>query len=680
MKHRISIATQAFLILVLVSCSSPIPATEKQPTSPPDILPSATAPPMPTPIPSATPGICPPYYSEAQEILRLNLPSDLFGLVPADFNDDGWLDVLVYRGFNQTQNAAPLEILLNDGHGNLYLGTDQVFSESVPSTVAPREAVVADFNGDGRPDIFLADQGLDAPPTPGQRNSIALSIPDGLMVDASANWPDFTDFSHSATAADIDMDGDVDLYVGNTWGENMIPPAIFLNSDGKGTFIHAGGRLPYPLEDLDFGAFTTSEFVDVNNDTFPDLILGDAGDDLEGGPDSHVLLNDGRGYFKYSKNAIPPKPWSDTNSALDIKAADINEDGYQDLLILFTRWEYMGRYIQVLINNQDGTFRDETATRLPQSENYDHWFTWVQLLDINLDGQLDLVTFPSWGDKQFNFYINTGNGFFQEMPNPFGFTSEIFTIFDIDQDGDLDALWTTIYPEEVYYLNRSNGCNTLGQRVTSTPVAAPAPTTDMATTVSPFRDDFNGALSIGWDWIGEDPAHWNLTESPGDLRIILQPDGMGEGEPTNLLVREAPGGNFEITTLVDFLPTSNFQFAGLLIYQSQGNAVQLGRAFAECSVSNKCLGNAIYFEMVEGGASGELNFGTIVKSETQAYLRLRREGTTYTGYYSENGTEWVIIGVHESNIVPRYVGLIAAQAYQSETTADFDYFTIYLLP
>jgi hypothetical protein len=459
MKSRKSIFIATILVSVLVSCSSPaaISVTGIQATSPPPpVQPSAN------PIPTATQGICPPYYGEPEELVRLNLPSQLYGLVPADFNDDGWLDVLVYRGFNQTRNAAPMEILLNDGDGNLYLGTAQVFTGSVPSSVAPRDAVIADFNGDGRPDIFLADQGLDAPPTPGARNVIALSTPDGLMIDASDTWPNFTDFTHSAAAADIDMDGDIDLYVGNVWGEKMNPPAIYLNSDGKGSFIQAGGRLPYPLEDMDFGAFTTSEFVDVNNDAFPDLILGDAGDDLEGGKESHVLLNDGRGYFTYLKNAIPPKPWSGTDSALDIKATDINEDGYQDLFVLFTKQEYMGRYIQVLINNQDGTFRDETVTRLPQSENYDHWFTWVQLLDFNLDGQLDVVTFPSWGDKQFDFYINKGNGFFQKLPNPFNFTSEIFTFFDIDQDGDLDALWTTTYPDEVYYISRSNGCNALG--------------------------------------------------------------------------------------------------------------------------------------------------------------------------------------------------------------------------
>jgi len=61
-------------------------------------------------------------------------------------------------------------------------------------------------------------------------------------------------------------------------------------------------------------------------------------------------------------------------------------------------------------------------------------------------------------------------------------------------------------------------------------------------------------------------------------------------------------------------------------------------------------------------------------------LRLRREGTTYTGYYSEDGANWTVIGQHTSNLTPFRVGLIAAQANEAETTADFDYFTIVALP
>jgi beta-xylosidase len=218
---------------------------------------------------------------------------------------------------------------------------------------------------------------------------------------------------------------------------------------------------------------------------------------------------------------------------------------------------------------------------------------------------------------------------------------------------------------------------------TDTPLPPPTDTLLPPTpTVSPFpfRDDFDGALAEGWNWLVEYPTHWNLTDVPGFLRIIAQNTNMGSEEPKNLLLREALEGNFQISTYLQFTPTSNFQFAGLLIYDEPGSgrAMQFGRAFADCGGGTMCIGNAIYFDITEPGKS---NFATDVPSDSQAYLRLVREGNTYSGYYSEDGIEWTLIGQHESStIAPLYVGLIASQAYEAEVPADFDYFTIEVLP
>jgi hypothetical protein len=405
---------------------------------------------------------CLPRYGEPEVILTLHRPTDLHHMVSADFNDDGWPDVVLSRALWQSKETYEIDVLLNDGYGNLILGTTEIFSGTVPSVMDPRELVLADFNGDGRPDIFFADQGMDAPPSPGYQNTLVLSAPGGKLVDATDNLPQQSDFSHSAAAADIDGDGDVDLYVGNTWGQTDLPPQILLNAGRAGVFTVAAGRLPFPVEDNDYGAFTTSEFVDVNNDNSPDLILGDAGDDLAGGKESLILLNNGGGYFAKLANAIPEPPFS-MNQALDIDATDLNDDGYQDLFINYTKQEYYGRYIQILINNQDGTFRDETAARLPQSENYDPWIVWVYLLDLDMDGHLDIVATPVSGSGPL-FYLNIGDGTFRPLPNLFNISSGLlFTFLDIDQNGFLDVLWSYggcedgTCPED-HFLVRALGC------------------------------------------------------------------------------------------------------------------------------------------------------------------------------------------------------------------------------
>jgi hypothetical protein len=379
---------------------------------------------------------CLPVFGPERPLLTIDTAASIEWLATADLNGDGWTDAIVVRNIFQTLQSFEISILLNDQRGGLVDATHQVFDGPVPRVQHPSKILLRDFSGDGRTDVFIANSGMDTSPHPGYQNTLVLSAPGGKLVDATASLPQQLDNTHRAAAADIDGDGDTDLYVANLWGQNMFPPAIWLNSDGAGTFVVATGRLPYPLEDLDFGAYTTCEFVDVNNDGSPDLVLGDAGDDLQGGPDSLVLLNDGSGYFSYLANAIPPKPFAETDVALDIDATDINSDGYQDLLMLFTKESYTGRYIQVLTNKGDGTFVDETSTRISQTYD-DGWLSYLQLLDLNYDGHVDLVAQRMAGPGPM-FYLNNGHGAFREWDH--GLDLANFVFLDIDRDGWRDIL------------------------------------------------------------------------------------------------------------------------------------------------------------------------------------------------------------------------------------------------
>ncbi len=209
----------------------------------------------------------------------------------------------------------------------------------------------------------------------------------------------------------------------------------------------------------------------------------------------------------------------------------------------------------------------------------------------------------------------------------------------------------------------------------ATPVLPTLPPTAMSG--PSFRDDFDGALAAGWQWINEDPSHWNLTDTPGHLRIMVQPSNINDGRIRNFLVREAPQGNFEIATLLRFAPSQFAQFAGLLVYQEQGDAMQFGRSFAQCPTG--CVGNGIYFDSYQAGNMDPSNFATKVENDGVAYLRLRREGDTYAAHYSGDGVGWTEIGRHQSTITPKYVGLVGVQGYAAEAPADFDYFTLEVL-
>ena len=251
----------------------------------------------------------------------------------ADFNGDGHQDILIAHDSHDAQHTFPVTILLGDGHGGFTDGTGSIFAGDVPRTQYPRQIVIADFNGDHRPDVFIADTGDDNPPFPGYQNTLILSAPGGKLVDATANLPQVNDYTHSAAAADVNGDGTTDLYIGNIHGANEVPPRILLN-DGTGHFTVANNLLPAAQTNLSQNVYTGSGFADVNGDGHPDLVLSGADSSTS---QSVVLLNDGTGHFSELPGALPAKPFGPDAIGFDPTPLDINADGHPDLVISYTK-------------------------------------------------------------------------------------------------------------------------------------------------------------------------------------------------------------------------------------------------------------------------------------------------------------------------------------------------------
>jgi beta-xylosidase len=222
---------------------------------------------------------------------------------------------------------------------------------------------------------------------------------------------------------------------------------------------------------------------------------------------------------------------------------------------------------------------------------------------------------------------------------------------------------------------------------TNTPIPPPTetplpPTATLEPSPTPdpllFRDDFDGSLGEGWQWTHENKDSWSLTNNPGWLEIMARSGHVAKGDIDNLLLHQTPEGNFELETKLKFDPLENFQFAGLLIYESAANFVQFGRAF--CGYS-PCPGDGFYMDMTAGGNLVPENFATAAPDTDTVYLRLRREGDTFTAYASEDGKEWKLIGSHNNSVKPLFVGLVSGQAYNTvPKPAQFDYFVINTLP
>jgi hypothetical protein len=159
-----------------------------------------------------------------------------------------------------------------------------------PGCIHPRKALTADFNADGKPDVFVACHGYDAPPFPGERNRIVLSQPDGKwwVQDAS----DDAGFFHGASSADLNGDPYPDVVVTNGNPE----PLIALINDGYGHFTRENPNQRFPALG---GGYYTVELMDVDGDGLLDLVAGGHEQD---GAETFVSLNPGNYDFR---NVLP---------------------------------------------------------------------------------------------------------------------------------------------------------------------------------------------------------------------------------------------------------------------------------------------------------------------------------------------------------------------------------------
>ncbi len=286
----------------------------------------------------------------------------------------------------------------------------------------------ADVDGDGDLDIFVADGTASAAPRPNK-----LYINDGR-----GNFSDQTFLRLPATPpanstevefADVDGDGDPDAIVAN-----LGPEQLLLN-DGSGFFADASAtHLPPALpffEDISAEA----RFADVDGDGDPDLLVSNENPfnpDPLGGAQNRVWINDGAGRFADETAArIPAR----TDQTQGFVAGDIDNDGDLDLIVV-----NIGQDL-VLINDGAGHFTDETARRFPVTADSTRKGV---LADFNGDGRLDLFLGNS-RNQQDRLYFNKGGVFVDvtkgNVPARADTTTDV-DVADLDDDGDLDLYLT----------------------------------------------------------------------------------------------------------------------------------------------------------------------------------------------------------------------------------------------
>jgi hypothetical protein len=316
-----------------------------------------------------------------------------------DADGDGDTDVFLGTGEFLNAGEVPSEVFLNDGANSFTFDTGPFGGDMPPATHA-RKSLAADFNGDALTDLFVLDHGFDSDPFPGSVPKLIIQNTAGAFTWSKLTAQ--TGFHHGGAAADIDNDGDVDVFVGG------FDPFFYVN-DGAATFTKVDDRFDGSIDKV-----FTAELIDVDEDGFVDLLVGAHERD---GDQTSVYWGSSTGSYTSGLRTIVPSVAS-MGAVLDIEAEDVDSDGDRDLIVNRTRdgddgansGFYQGRRLQLVLQGGSRTFTDVTFSQIDDpGTDVDAWLPWLRARDVDTDGDLDIV-----GDNMDRgfFYLNDGNGHF----------------------------------------------------------------------------------------------------------------------------------------------------------------------------------------------------------------------------------------------------------------------------
>jgi len=324
-----------------------------------------------------------------------------------DVDGDNDIDVFIGTGEWQLEGEIDSLLSLNNGEENFISSTSE-FMDNMPPATHARKALVSDFNGDGLKDMLILDHGYDAEPFPG--NQPKLIMQESLGKFSWEKLPD-VGFHHSGAAADIDNDGDIDIFIADHHDISGNYPSFYIN-DGNGNFAR------------DISIFGTnekvvygSELIDIDKDGYIDLLTG--AHEREGHKTSIYWGSSIGKYTTAHRTIIPVVP--QMGVILDFDAEDIDGDGDRDIIINRTRdgddggglGFYVGRTIQLLRNDGNRNFTDVTLTHIDNpGGDHDDWIPWLRVQDF--DGDKDVDIRPD--NAQYGLeYKNDGTGKFTKV-------------------------------------------------------------------------------------------------------------------------------------------------------------------------------------------------------------------------------------------------------------------------
>ena len=448
------------------------------------------------------------------------------GCAFVDYDNDGWLDVLVLTGsrYGDAPTDASIRLYKNNRNGTF---TDVTKAAGLFRTGYFYGVTVGDYNNDGNEDLFITGWG---------QNILFRNNGDGTFTDvtekagllnATPRW------GSGCTWVDYDRDGRLDLFVSNyvAFDYKTVPRTGESGScNYKGVLVNCGPRgLAHSYHSL---------YHNNGDGTFTDV-------------------SEKAGIHK-----------ADPGYGLTATGADLDNDGWPDIYVACDSTPSL-----LFRNNHDGTFTEQgldNGVSLSDDGMLQAGMG-LGIGDFKLDGNLHIFK-THFAEDTPVLYVNDGKGNFRDVTLKSGlgvetrFVSWGTGIADLDNDGNPDLFWVTgsIYPEAEKQL----------------------PALPYKTPRVVFRNLGNGRFEelIGEAGPGVETPHssrgcaFGDFDNDGDVDVLI----VNQNEPPSLLRNDVGGGRHWIKVKLTGVK-SNRSAIGARVTVRYGDKVQAQEVLGQSS-------------------------------------------------------------------------------------------------